>query len=146
MIDAFNGEYRFLSNFYPAPVEFLHFLFPTVEHAFQAAKFAHNKEIFNLFLDPKLTPGDTKRLARKHKALMEQTWHIYGKDLVMFFLLRQKFAAGTDLAAKLMETGDTPLIEGNTWGDTYWGVCNGVGDNVLGNILMLIRSDLLASA
>jgi predicted NAD-dependent protein-ADP-ribosyltransferase YbiA (DUF1768 family) len=34
------------------------------------------------------------------------------------------------------------LIEGNWWGDTYWGVCNGVGENHLGKLLMKIRDYL----
>ena len=33
-------------------------------------------------------------------------------------------------------------IEGNTWNDTFWGVCNGQGQNWLGKILMLVRSEL----
>jgi hypothetical protein len=40
---------------------------------------------------------------------------------------------------KLLEsTGDMPLVEGNMWGDKYWGVClkKGVGQNNLGIILM----------
>ena len=42
----------------------------------------------------------------------------------------------------LIQTGDSVLIEGNTWGDRVWGVCNGVGENRLGRILMKIRSEL----
>lgn len=39
-----------------------------------------------------------------------------------------------------MSTTD-PIIEVNNWGDTYWGVCNGIGDNHLGKILMKIRDN-----
>lgn len=38
VIDRFSGEYRFLSNFYLAEVELDGEVYPTVEHAFQAAK------------------------------------------------------------------------------------------------------------
>ena len=41
-----------------------------------------------------------------------------------------------------MATGDAELVEGNTWNDTYWGVCNGVGHNHLGKILMQVRQEL----
>lgn len=34
--------------------------------------------------------------------------------------------------------------EGNTWDDTYWGVCKGVGTNYLGKLLMIVRNDLKA--
>src|SRR3954468_6821071 len=37
-IDSFQGEYRFLSNFWPAGVEFEGITYPTAEHAYQAAK------------------------------------------------------------------------------------------------------------
>lgn len=41
---------------------------------------------------------------------------------------------------KLMATGERPLIEGNKWHDTFWGVCNGKGENHLGKIQMEIRA------
>ena len=43
---------------------------------------------------------------------------------------------------KLILTGDSYLEEGNTWNDRYWGVCNGVGKNKLGEILMQVRKRL----
>jgi len=39
----------------------------------------------------------------------------------------------------LLQTGDEELIEGNKWGDRFWGVCKGKGKNNLGKILMKIR-------
>jgi len=47
-----------------------------------------------------------------------------------------------DLGDQLLATGDVELIEGNTWHDTEWGVCNGIGKNKLGKILMRIREIL----
>ena len=46
---------------------------------------------------------------------------------------------GTLLEPLLLATGDAELIEGNNWGDTYWGKCNGQGLNRLGILLMQIR-------
>ncbi|NWN81082.1 NADAR family protein, partial [Bacillus sp. (in: firmicutes)] len=46
------------------------------------------------------------------------------------------------LKNKLLQTGESILIEGNTWGDKIWGVCNGVGENKLGKILMKVRNEL----
>ena len=45
------------------------------------------------------------------------------------------------MASRLINTGDAILIEGNTWGDTYWGVCDGVGENRLGKLLMEVREE-----
>ena len=38
MINEFQGDYRFLSNFHPAEVEMDGIKYPSVEHAYQAAK------------------------------------------------------------------------------------------------------------
>jgi predicted NAD-dependent protein-ADP-ribosyltransferase YbiA (DUF1768 family) len=42
----------------------------------------------------------------------------------------------------LLLTGDCELVEGNTWGDKFWGVCDGEGENHLGKLLMKIRAEL----
>jgi predicted NAD-dependent protein-ADP-ribosyltransferase YbiA (DUF1768 family) len=54
-------------------------------------------------------------------------------------LLEQKFAPGKTLTRRLIETYPDKLIEGNHWGDVFWGVCNGRGENHLGKLLMEIR-------
>lgn len=43
-----------------------------------------------------------------------------------------------------MATDDAELVEGNTWGDRYWGVVDGVGENRLGKLLMERRAELRA--
>lgn len=63
------------------------------------------------------------------------------KLAVMLDLLRQKFAHA-DLRAQLIATSDDVLVEGNTWGDTFWGMCNGVGLNHLGRLLMQVRAEV----
>jgi hypothetical protein len=57
-------------------------------------------------------------------------------------LVKEKFTRDTELGAKLVATGDEELVEGNYWGDTFWGVCRGVGQNHLGKILMKVREEL----
>lgn len=58
---------------------------------------------------------------------------------VMLKIVTRKFKNNTDLFQKLLDTAPSKLIEGNTWGDVYWGICNGKGENNLGKILMAIR-------
>lgn len=48
----------------------------------------------------------------------------------------------SELGNKLEATGDSLLVEGNWWHDTFWGVCNGFGENNLGKLLMKIREEL----
>ena len=60
----------------------------------------------------------------------------------MYSICRAKFTQNPDLLKKLLDTGDAELVEGNTWGDKVWGVCNDEGENRLGKILMRIRSEI----
>lgn len=63
------------------------------------------------------------------------------KDDVMYTVCKAKFLQNPGLLKKLLDTGDAELIEGNTWNDQIWGVCNGSGENRLGKILMRIRDE-----
>lgn len=64
------------------------------------------------------------------------------KISVMRELIFQKFTNNPQLKQMLLDTEDALLEEGNTWEDTYWGICNGIGENNLGKILMEIRDSL----
>ena len=63
------------------------------------------------------------------------------KDRIMLNIVRAKFIRNQDLFDKIVATGVAKLIEGNWWGDKYWGMCNGEGINMLGKILMFVRSE-----
>lgn len=136
VIDSFTGEYRFLSNFYPSRIVVKGILYPTVEHAYQAYK--TNELHQRMWISSARTPGEAKRRGRR--VHMSSGWeHI--KLGVMSSLLKWKFEI-PDLRKKLVDTRDAELVEGNTWGDTFWGVCNGVGENNLGKLLMRVREEL----
>ena len=137
VIDSFAGDYRFLSNFYPSPMRVDRVLYPTVEHAFQAAKTADAGE--KRKIAEANSPGRAKALGRKVK--LRKDWESV-KVGIMRELVELKFRAHADLAERLLETGEAELIEGNTWNDTFWGVCNGHGKNHLGKALMEVRAVL----
>ncbi|CAN5536248.1 NADAR family protein [soil metagenome] len=136
-IAEFQGEYRFLSNFFPATVEFEGITYPTVEHAYQSAKTLDMAERKRIAALP--APSDAKREGRKLK--LRDDWETAKFD-VMETCVRYKFTHDADLRAKLLATGDAILEEGNHWGDRVWGVVDGVGENRLGKILMKVRSEL----
>lgn len=136
MIDSFSGKYAFLSNFYRVPIIYQDRRYPTTEHAFQAAKtlnedsriqIAHTKD-----------PADAKRLGRR--VTLRPHWNTL-RDIIMYEICQIKFT-NKALRRMLLDTGSEELVEGNTWNDTYWGVCRGQGQNKLGKILMKIREDL----
>ena len=135
-IERFAGDYAFLSNFHPAIVFFDGHMYPTVENAFQAAKCLHEEDRAQFAA---LTPGQAKRLGRKVE--MRPDWNSARLD-VMHDLVLQKFRNHAELQEKLLATDDATLVEGNQWHDTFWGVCNGIGQNNLGQILMNVRGIL----
>lgn len=143
VIDCFDGEYAFLSNFYEHPIDINGVTYKSTEHAFQAMK-ATNKADHDLIVNAQ-TPGQAKRLGKKIQ--LRSDWEDI-KYIVMQDILRIKFAS-PELGQMLMATGDATLIEGNTWHDNLWGNCtcprcaDKVGKNWLGNILMGVRQDLI---
>jgi hypothetical protein len=138
MIDKFVGEHAFLSNFYDSPVIFDEKTYSTVEHAYQAAKTLDSSE--RNAIRTARTAGVAKRLGRK--ATIRQGWENM-KVGVMLDLLREKFS-NPELRQQLLDTGDSELVEGNTWGDKFWGVDakTGHGKNMLGKLLMQVRMEL----
>lgn len=142
-ITSFDGEYDFLSNFYAAEVLWKTILYPTNEHAFQAAKSNLIQE--RLEIAELATPGQAKRAGRKVQ--LRKGWEEI-KYTIMKEIVTAKFSQYPELLEKLLATGDAELIEGNNWHDRCWGVCmcskcGGVGDNYLGRILMEVRKDLI---
>lgn len=132
-IESFDGEYRWLSNFWPVQIVMGERTYPSVENAYQAAKAPEGLRL--KFVD--CTPAAAKRLGRKYLAI-SHSWD-ERKVPIMHGLLLKKFRLGGTLAFQLEDTGDAELIEGNTWGDVFWGVCDGKGENQLGKLLMEVR-------
>lgn len=136
MIDRFQGEYRWLSNFWPVDILFEGQMYPSVEHAYQAAKTLDLDERRRIALLKR--PGDAKRAGRYLTLRADWT---EAKLKVMEELLRCKFA-NEALRKKLRATAGMLIMEGNTWGDTYWGTYDGKGDNHLGKLLMKVRTEI----
>lgn len=134
-IDSFSGEYRFLSNFWPCEIKYAGIVYPSVENAYQAQKFIKSPTVMYQFKN--ISASKAKRLARSLDHI-DPEWD-KRKYFIMYDLVTIKFLYNEELKQKLINTGDALLIEGNSWGDTYWGVCDGVGDNNLGKILMNVR-------
>lgn len=165
-IEKFQGTY--LSNFYSVPVIYDEVSYPSVEHAYQGLKFSKEalqglsqeqkneleeilkqkgyarkvEDFSTIFTDSTIPSGVTKVVATKLKE-----WGFVRKDWddvrieIMINLLIQKFNV-PELRERLKNTGGMYLIEGNTWEDTLWGICEGTGKNMLGRIMMNIRSKI----
>src|ERR1700691_5814087 len=136
-IDRFAGDYRFLSNFYPATVVYEGLTYPDSEHAYQSAKTLDMNQRRRIAALP--TPAEAKHAG---EALIYRPDWPQVKYQVMLDCVRDKFTRNPDLRAKLLATGNAYLEEGNTWGDQIWGVYQGKGTNWLGKILMQVRAEL----
>lgn len=137
MIESFHGQHRWLSNFFPCQLVFTMETYPTVEHAFQAAK--TRDKVQRARICEAATPGQAKRLGRRVD--LRDDWDEV-KLIVMHNLVWQKFTRHLELQRLLLDTGGQKLVEGNNWNDTYWGMCNGVGQNQLGRIIMNVRDKI----
>ena len=141
-INGFQGEYRFLSNFWPCYITYQDILYPTVEHAYQSAK-VESPGIKARIRDCP-TPADAKDYFEINKVKPDPGWTVEKKLVVMEELLMIKFSGKEPfLTRALLDTGEAGLIEGNNWDDTFWGVCNNTGENNLGKLLMKIRNELV---
>lgn len=139
MIGSFHSKFRWLSNFYTCDIIYEGFHYLSVEAAYQAAKTIVDMERLPFEC---MSPYEAKRAGKR--VTLRADWHNI-KLKVMTELCTQKFNQ-EPFKSKLISTFPDTLVEGNTWGDTYWGVCKGIGENHLGKIIMLIRADLLTAA
>jgi ribA/ribD-fused uncharacterized protein len=135
-IRSFWGEHRYLSNFYLRDVAYNGWVYKSTEHAYQCQKTEDERVRRQMY---ELSPGQIKRFASK--VVLRDNWE-HMKNKIMYDVVFNKFAQNVDLKRLLVDTGNALLEEGNTWGDTYWGTVDGVGQNMLGHILMNVRSEL----
>ena len=124
----FKGPYAFLSNMYTCNVEG----YPCVESMFQAEKCKLGIEKGQF----KFMNGYAAK-AQGRRVILRPDWEMVKVD-VMRSVLKCKFKGELLERLKAIEED---IIEHNTWGDTFWGVCNGVGNNMLGKLLMELRDN-----
>lgn len=139
LVQRFDGKYAFLSNFYPRDMTWWGQTWPTVEHAYQAVKTTDpqgREQIRKV-----ATPGMAKRLGRLVD--LRDNWDEI-RLAVMLDILRTKFGRDKTMRDLLLATEGMWLVEGNTWGDEFWGKTLNCtqGDNWLGRVLMIVRAEL----
>lgn len=137
-INCFRGWHGFLSNFYEVPVEYDGIIYGSVEAAFQAQKCIDDEEK-RKFSD--LRPVKAKKAGMR--VPLRKDWEDVKLE-IMKALVQAKFTQNSELAQRLLSTGEAELIEGNDWNDLFWGVDlrTGQGENHLGRILMKIREEI----
>jgi hypothetical protein len=137
----FRGSYEFLSNFYPSKITMRmpdgkQHTFLNAEAAFQAQK-SSDPDVIAEFEN--MRGAQAKRRGRTVKIEDLKKWNAERVD-IMTEIVRQKFEQNPELLQKLRSI-EGPIVEDNEWNDTFWGVCNGKGENHLGKILMVVRDN-----
>lgn len=137
MIAEFKDDYWFLSNFSRYGFTVNSIYYPTNEHFYQAHK-------VKSFDDPDfylIVNAETPKLAKKYGQKVSIRLDFDDNKInIMRWGLFYKYTQNLNILKKLLDTGDQELVEGNTWNDTYWGVCKGIGKNHLGKLHMEIRA------
>lgn len=136
VINKFDKEFHFLSNFYPCVIKWNGRKFKNAEAAYQSAK-----SPYPIVQDSFVNMGASESKKEGRKVVLREDWDTIKFDM-MCDIVEAKFNQNDYLEEMLIATRDYDLIEGNTWGDTYWGVCDGYGMNMLGKILMALRDDI----
>lgn len=142
-ITSFRAEHFFLSNFYPlppaAPILYNGIAYRTSEAAYQAQKTFD--PVKRLAISRYYEPWAAKRAGANLD--LRPDWEQV-KVEVMAEVLEVKFEI-PQLRELLVATGERELVEGVTWcSGRYWGrcycrKCGGVGQNMLGWLLMALR-------
>jgi ribA/ribD-fused uncharacterized protein len=135
MINSFRGDNGYLSNFWDCTVVYNGRTYRNSESAYQAQKFLHE------YIQAQFgaTSGsEAKALAKTLKHDMRKDWHQVNLGF-MCEIVHAKFTQNKSLRELLMTTYPQQLTEGNYWHDSFWGVCDGIGQNWLGRILMAER-------
>lgn|SRR4030065_1864550 len=140
-IKFFVNEAFFMSNFYPSSILIGEHIAPTVEHAYQICVYEKSSK-------SKLTKLDLEDLCKMNPSAIKEfgkSYYVPEEEALynMRSLLHKKFK-DIGLRNKLLSTGDAELIEGNIWGDFFWGVdlTSGRGKNYLGKLLMSERHQI----
>jgi ribA/ribD-fused uncharacterized protein len=140
-VTSFQGDHRFLSNFWPCSIWWEGLLYPTLEHAYAASK--TEDPAIKAKIRSCTTPGEAKEYMGSHGIPPDAGWTREKKLDTMRQLLLLKFGGREPLLTRaLLLTGDAELVEGNDWDDRFWGSCEGTGENNLGQLLMQVRQQL----
>lgn len=134
-ITQFTKEYEFLSNEYTCNVEYDGFTFQSAATLFYAFK-AKSEGSFKKFQRLNPLKARTKMQKMESNDDYEANKKHYLKEAV-----RAKFNSNPDLKKLLVDTGRARLINTVTHMDTWIGVRNGIGENMLGRVLEELRDE-----
>ena len=135
-----NSEpYSCFYNFSPHPFHLDERKWMTLEHYFQAQKFA-NTVYYDKIFSAK-TAKEAHSLGRSRKAPLRQDWESV-KDDIMRRALRAKFTQNEEIRNELLATNGQLIVHKTSF-ENYWGCGqDNTGQNRLGKLLVELRNEL----
>ena len=135
-------RWQWLSNFAESPFVIDGVQWPSVEHYYQAQKYAGTEA--EAMIRQAETPQQARKAGRNRSLVVREDWDAVKED-VMRKAVAAKFAAHRRLREWLLATGEEELVHHST-SDRFWGRTeDGQGENRLGEILMELRDYLRGS-
>jgi ribA/ribD-fused uncharacterized protein len=138
-IIRFDNEYNYLDNFFKCKINYEGIVYPSCNHAYQAAKVLD----VNAKILISQIPEHSKLYMVVDRYPEKYNWEDIKLD-VMTDIVRSKFNQHPELKSNLLETGQAHIEYGNSLDDSYWGISpinSGMGLNNLGLILMELREE-----
>ena len=140
----YEGKYSILDNFSALQVVYKGILYPTSEHAYQAAKFSHRPDIQGE-IRLATSPHTAKEIAYQYKKEYHQDFRTIKLD-IMREILKAKMQQHLQVVEALTDSKDE-LIGENSPVDYFWGLGeNGTGENWMGKLWMELREKILNTA
>ena len=137
---GFFGKYGFLSGFCRCTLKIEWkgeiFDFTCIDEAYNA------RRTFDIDVQKTFQSIGPREATRKARDMKRRPGWRSARVEIMTNLVREKFRQNEGLAILLLNTGDAHLENTNRWGDKFWGVCDGEGQNNLGKILMEVRDEM----
>ncbi len=144
VIGFYPREFYPLDNFSSFQVEWRGKLYPTSEHAYQAAHFFETDPALAEQVRLARSAHDAQKIARENSHMYRKDWDEI-KPEIMKEILLAKVEQQPYVKHKLLETGDYEIVEDSPK-DDFWGWgADRKGRNQLGKIWMEIRDELRRS-
>ena len=141
IIGFFEREYYPLSNFSSFSVKWKGRIWPTSEHAYQAAHFFKTNPTLAEKIYKAKSAHEAYKLAKTNAAQAPKNWHEI-KTVVMEDIVRHKLKQNPYVMHKLAQTGKRYIVEDSPK-DSFWGWgLKRNGKNELGKIWMKLRDEV----
>lgn len=144
IVGFYDREFYCFSNFASFAVMWKGKLWPTSEHAYQAAHFLETDQSLVNKIHRAMSADEARKMAKANADKFPENWD-ETKVGIMEDVCRNKLYQNPYVMHKLLQTGDREIVEDSPY-DSFWGWGpDRKGRNELGKIWMRLREEIIAS-